>query len=258
MENAGAIFYAEQGVTGRRANEGTVAHEIAHQWFGDSVTERDWHHIWLSEGFATYFADLYYEHEYGNDEFRDRLIGERQQVVSYAQSHPYSPVVDTRIKDPNHLLSVNSYQKGGWVLHMLRNEIGTDAFWKGIRLYYQRFRDGNALTDDLRQAMEEVSGKDLEGFFDQWIFKPGLPVVGGSWSVAIETGKLALIIRQEQSEPFDFPLEIGVTTMSGEHLIKTVRVTETLHQFDLDIGQAVRSVEIDPNTNLLFINEFGG
>src|SRR6266700_2106852 len=109
MENAGAIFYSENTVTGTRVSESLLAHEIAHQWFGDMATETDWSHLWLSEGFATYMTILYFEKKYEK------------------------PVVDSSVTNYMELLNANSYQKGGWILHMLRMEAGDSAFWKGIR-----------------------------------------------------------------------------------------------------------------------------
>src|ERR1041385_4894957 len=121
LENANTIFYYENSVTGKGTAETLIAHEIAHQWFGNSVTEKDWHHVWLSEGFATYFANLYLERTYGHDRLAEEEKKDREQVVSYFSKNP-NPVLDTTITDLTKLLSVNPYQKGGWVLHMLRHE----------------------------------------------------------------------------------------------------------------------------------------
>ncbi len=122
--------------------------------------------MWLSEGFATYFANLYLENTYGYDRMAKEEINDRTQVVNFFYKNP-APVLDTAITDLGKLLSINSYQKGGWVLHMLRHEVGDLNFWKGIRQYYSVFRNSNALTSDFVSVMEGVSGKDLSHFFNQ-------------------------------------------------------------------------------------------
>lgn len=179
MENATTIFYGEKGVASGRA---PVVHEIAHQWFGNSVTERDWNDVWLSEGFATYFALLYTEHYDGREAFVAGLQRSRATVLDLERKLPDTPVIHRNLSDMEKVINQLVYQKGGWTLHMLRQEIGLDAFWAGIRNDYGRYRDGNASTDDLRQVMEQAAGgKDLGWFFDQWLRRPGLPSVEGSW-----------------------------------------------------------------------------
>ncbi len=120
MENAGAIFYDEGAVTGTGRMEGLIAHETAHQWFGNAVTETDWPHIWLSEGFATYLAHVYTEAVYGRDRMNAGLARDRDRILAFAAENPTLPVLDTLTVDPNDLLNANSYQKGSWILHMLR------------------------------------------------------------------------------------------------------------------------------------------
>jgi aminopeptidase N len=212
MENAGNIFYSENSISGTGSNEGLLAHEIAHQWFGDSVTEDDWYHVWLSEGFATYFTQLYFEHTYGRDRMNAGLRAQRTAIAAYHDRNPHSPVVDTTITDLNDLLSTNSYQKGGWVLHMLRREVGDENFWSGIRRYYREHRDDNALTSDLRRAMETSSGESLGWFFDQWLHQPGQPEIRATWSPG-DGATINITIEQlQEGDPFRFPLDIGFVT----------------------------------------------
>src|SRR5690606_37164570 len=118
MENANAIFYNENSVTGTGSAEALIAHEIAHQWFGNTVTEKNFHHLWLSEGFATYLTNMYIEHKYGRDSFLKRLENEKQNVIQFANRSDL-PVVDS-VSAYVDLLNANSYDKGGWILHMLR------------------------------------------------------------------------------------------------------------------------------------------
>ena len=187
LENAGTIAYFENSVTGKNTVEGLIAHEIAHQWFGNSITENSWNHVWLSEGFATYFTILYQEAIYGNDKRKEELSLDRKQVINYYKKNP-SSVVDNSIKDPMKVLSTNSYQKGGWVLNMLRHELGDETFWNGIRSYYALYKNSNVITEGFRMAMEEVSGKDLSDFFEQWIFTKGYPELKWSWKYKKQKG----------------------------------------------------------------------
>jgi aminopeptidase N len=210
LENASAIFYFENSVTGKADHEGLIAHEIAHQWFGNSATEKDWPHVWLSEGFATYFAMLYAEFTHGDDKRKEEMTADRNQVLAFYKKEAI-PVVNPTITSLMKILNANTYQKGSWVLHMLRREIGDQAFWAGIRSYYKKFQNSTALTSDLQQEMETASGKDLDTFFNQWIHKAGHPVIDGSWTYDEASKSIQLTIRQTQKDQiFNFTLETGI------------------------------------------------
>lgn len=198
MENSSAIFYSEQALAQGRDIEGTVAHEIVHQWFGDSVTPADWSHLWLSEGFATYFGAVYFEYAEGIDDFRRRMARAADGYLASADT--LSPVVDTARTNLFNLLNRNSYQKGAWVLHMLRGMVGDEPFFQGIQEYYAAHRHGNATTDDFRRVMEAASGEELGWFFDQWLQRPGYPVLGVSRGADPDSGYLQVTLRQLQGE----------------------------------------------------------
>ncbi len=214
LENAGCIFYSEKSVTGKGKAEGLLTHEIAHQWFGNSVTENDWHHIWLSEGFATYLTSVYLEMNYGEDRLTESMKSARERVIKEYLRSPGS-VIDTTITDLMKLLSANSYQKGAWVLHMLRHEIGDEPFWKGMRFYYERFRDKNAMTGDFISIMEEVSGKDLDSFFTQWLYYKGQPDLKIINRPSMKKGMTDIIVTQTQQILFSFPLELLINSQNG-------------------------------------------
>jgi len=254
LENANTIFYYENSVTGKGAAEPLIAHEIAHQWFGNSATEKDWHHVWLSEGFATYFANLYLEHTYGHDRLVKEEMSQRDQVVKFFNQNP-SPVLDTTIVELAKLLSTNSYQKGSWVLHMLRHEVGDLSFWKGIRQYYSLYKNGNALTSDFVRTMEEASGKDLSAFFYQWIYMGGHPKISGSWHYNIDSKTLRLDLNQEQTGTlFKFPIEIGIGLGSSQE-VKTVVFDKKRQTFTVELVSKPSQIVLDPNTWLLFEGE---
>lgn len=161
MENAGAIFYFEESV-GDKGIEELMAHEIAHQWFGDAATEKSWPHLWLSEGFATYMTNYYLERKYGPDTLQKRLTQQRGKVLRY-EAQRFTPVVDTAVRSNYmQLLNANSYEKGGWVLHMLRRKLGDDAFWQGIRAYYAQYRGRNAGTEDFEAVMNQALAQKLQ------------------------------------------------------------------------------------------------
>lgn len=257
MENATAIFYADAFFHRNGVPESVIAHETAHQWFGDGVTEAAWPHVWLSEGFATYFEALYTQHAHGDSAFRAEMARTRDQILRDTVAVPSRPVIDTTQTNLLALLNTNSYQKGGWVLHMLRSQLGDSVFFAGIRRYFARHKDMNALTDDLRADMEWESGKDLRAFFDQWLRRPGYPEVAVTWQ-ADATGPIAMITQSGRFGYFDFPLPIVVTTSDGRQLkltipVKPVAVTQAKIA---DPGTTVRSIDVDPNVTVLMRNGF--
>lgn len=253
MENASAIFYFENSVTGGREREALIAHEIAHQWFGNTASEANWHHVWLSEGFATYFTILYQESVHGVDKAKQELLADRQQVINFNNRNP-RPIVDTTITDYNNVLNTNSYQKGSWVLHMLRQEVGDSAFWKGVRTYYDRYKFSNALTVDFQKVMEEVSGKNLQSFFKQWLFQAGQPKLQVNWNYNATTKDIILEIKQMQSgATFQFPLEVGVYYDNAEKpVIQTFNIQKNAETFTIKVDKAPTKIVLDPNVKLLF------
>ena len=250
VEYASAIFYEQKGVSSGRA---PVAHEIAHQWWGDSVTERDWDDVWLSEGFATYFALLFTEHDEGRDAFVDGLKRSRATIIQSVQKMPDTPVIHRNIADMSKVLNGLVYQKGGWFLHMLRREVGTEKFWQAIREYYRRYRDANASTAELRAVFEQVTGKELEGFFAQWLTRPGVPKIEGSWRyLPAKKAVEVTLIQSQLSDPYRLAVDIGISAKPGdparvERMESTGRsVTKT---FTADAEPA--AITIDPGTWLL-------
>ena len=248
MENSSAIFYSQQGIAQGRNMEGTVSHEIAHQWFGDSVTEADWNDLWLSEGFATYFGAVFFERVDGTSEIQERMAGAAQ---SYFQSSDsLRPVVDRRA-DLFGMLNRNSYQKGGWFLHMLRREIGDDDFFESIRHYYARHRDATATTADFRTSVEEITGTDLAAFFEQWLRRPGHPVIQVDGEAT--GGGLRVDVMQVQGRyapRYRIPLDIEVTWAGGRHR-ETLRLDGTGGSFVVPGAPADARIVIDPDGWLL-------
>lgn len=255
MENAGAIFYAD-GLFRRPfgVSIGLIAHETAHQWFGNAVTEREWSDLWLSEGFATYYAALYTEHAFGDSAFRAEMASTRAQILS-APEVATRPVIDSAQTDLMALLNTNSYQKGGWVLHMLRGEIGTAAFDRGVKSYWRAHRHDTAMTDDLRAAMERAAGRDLGWFFDQWLRRPGFIEARTRWRFEAGTSGLTLTVEQGgRFQPYRFTVSIELVRADGQRELVSVEVPAlptARVSIPWSLSVAPREVRLDPNVALL-------
>lgn len=249
-EHASAIFYGEKGVAAGRA---PVVHEIAHQWWGNAVTEHDWDDVWLSEGFATYFTLLFTEHDEGRDAFERALRLTRTRVVELETKLPDAPVIHRNLADMQRVLNRLIYEKGAWVLHMLRVEIGTEAFWQGIRDYYRRYRDRNASTGDLRAVMEQVSGKPLGWFFSQWLTRAGVPRVEGTWRYDASRKMVEVTVSQTQpADPYRLTVEVGVADTAGAlPRVAQVELTGRQATVSLPADAAPAAVMLDPGAWLL-------
>jgi aminopeptidase N len=232
--------------------ENVVAHEIAHQWFGDSVTESTWADLWLSEGFATYFAGLFIE-KYENEEaFRDYMRDAAARYFTYEKKRN-APIHDTETQDLMKLLNENNYEKGAWVLHMLRKRVGDEAFFKGLRNYYNDHRDGNATTEDLRQALEQSSGKNLKDFFARWVYGSGHPRYQLDWgSMERHAGVfLTVTLKQIQdSEAFLDPVPIEFI-VNGKKQQQTIFPKGKVTTVSIRLDANPTSIQIDPDGTLL-------
>lgn len=254
-EHASAIFYGEKGVASGRA---PVVHEVAHQWWGNAVTESDWDDVWLSEGFATYFTHLYTEQFSGRDAFVRNLRADVQTIVTAQNALPDQPIVHRNLADMSKVSNRLIYQKGSWVLHMLRGMIGTETFWSGIRDYYSRYRDRNVSTDDFRQVMERAAGMRLSWFFDQWLTRPGMPTVTGGWSYDAGSKQVRIELAQVQSGlPYRLPLEVSIAGPAGQPRIERLDLTGSTGRFTFAAETAPTTVTLDPNTwTLMQVGEF--
>ncbi len=253
MENAGAIFYPENRVAGTRSMDETVVHEIAHQWFGNCATETDFSHLWLSEGFATYLTDLYFEQKFGREYFKRMLKSQQEEVLYYFRQNN-APVIDSLNYNYMSMLNPNSYEKGAWVLHMLRKQIGDELFWKVLREYYSEFKYGNASTNDFIKVAEKVSGKKLNDFFKQWLYHSGHPIINFSWKQEDNSIRLQLVQKQADGFVFKFPVELQIVydDKSSELISLEVKKKEFLESIRLSKDRKVKEVKIDPNVWLLY------
>jgi aminopeptidase N len=251
MENATAIFYSDAAFRRGNLGEGLIAHETAHQWFGDAVTEREWPHLWLSEGFATYFAALWTQKAHGDSAFREEMARIRARILEDTSDVPKKPVIDT-VSDLFDLLNRNSYEKGGFVLHMLRAELGDQAFFTGLRDYYVKHKHSTALTEDLQASVEGASGKRLGAFFDQWLRRPGYPEMDVAWSDSALTSLSIGITQSGRFGLFEFPLRLALIDPDGN--VRRVEVgvpAQLVTKVVLPVTGSVARVEADPDVQLL-------
>lgn len=256
MEAASAILYHESSVVGNRNTRwrNVVIHEIAHQWFGNAVTEYDWDDVWLSEGLTTYFTMRFIQHAYGHDEFREELIKARNTVFKLSKGDEDYHIVHDNLSDMNKVTSGLTYQKGAWFTHMLCTYIGEEAFHKGIRDYYQRFFNSNASTADLRMAFERASGKDLKGFFNQWLYQGGNIQLNGTWSYNATAKMIVIELQQVQSEKyvFNMPLEIGIQSgAEAAEKIEVINLDKRTIKISIPSEKMPKDVVLDPGTKLL-------
>ncbi len=225
MENASCIFYAENSVNGKNNDASLIAHETAHQWFGNSVTEQNWHHIWLSEGFATYLAHFFIRNKFGDEVFKEGLESDRKRVIRYSGRN-FAPIIDTTVTNYSTLINPNSYQKASWFLHMLNEELGDSIFITGLRLYYLIYRDSTALTKDFQRVMETVSNRNLDRFFQEWLYQPGFPKIKTKWKQG-RNKVVSITIKQVQKKYlFHFPLEIEFEMEDGKIVIKKFEIDD--------------------------------
>lgn len=248
MENAGCIFYDENSINGTRSSENLIAHEIVHQWFGNSASEKDWPHLWLSEGFATYLTNIYIQKTKGEKAFQTQMEKDRGKVITFSKRFNHS-VVDTNYIDLMDLLNANSYQKGGWVLHMLRTEIGDSLFQQSIRTYYQKYRLSNADSKDFQKVVELVTNRDLDWFFKQWLYQAGHPYLKINKKLNQNTISLSII---QQGKVFRFPLTIEFKLKNGQLLKEKIQITGKETDFSKTFSSEVESIKIDPDVELLF------
>lgn len=250
MEHQTMTSYGTGLITGDHRYDYIVAHELAHMWWGDLVTLGDWRDLWLNEGFATYSEALWFE-SIGDG----KTLGNYMSRLKDIYLNEVSRIGHFAIYDPQYLWGGTIYQKGGWVLHMLRWTVGDSTFFEILQEYGRRFAYGNALTSDFQTVAEEIYGRDLEWFFDQWIYSPGFPELQVGWDYSRpepDRFEISLSITQKQTvgTVFTLPLEIQIKTEAG-NVLDTLMLSERQQSFQLTTSTVPAEIEIDPNNWLL-------
>ncbi len=260
MENTSATTFAPFAAQARgNFLDGIIMHELVHQWFGDLVGYRSWEHLWLGEGWATYGEAIWAEHKNGVDGYQRAILADMRSASNRTYAPRNTGMVTNRYSDPNvRFVPPNSvYQKGGFIIHMLRQRLGDDAFWKGVALYLDRYKFKLAETDDFRRCLEETSGQSLERFFDQWTKRPGNPSVEIDYTWDDSSKMLKVVVEQTQRIDADnpafaitIPLDIE-TKKDGPW--KTVYVNMDTRRSELSVNLEARpeSIEVDPYHTVL-------
>jgi aminopeptidase N len=229
--------------------DGLVAHELAHQWFGDLLTCKDWSHIWLNEGFASYFDALFAEFDRGDDVFRIGMNGSLAAYISSDQSFR-RPIVESRYDAADDMFDSVTYAKGACVLHTLRGVLGDIAWWKGIRDYVAAHKLKTVESDDFKKAMEGASGKDLKWFFDQWVYKAGHPELKVRWHYEGADKTVRVLVEQTQKVDDQTPLFRLPTTLELSDEVETrivpIVVSGATHEFVVPARARPKMVLIDP------------
>jgi aminopeptidase N len=254
MENTSATTLFDRALLDERAAldvdmASLVSHELAHQWFGDLVTCRDWSHAWLNEGFATYLEHLWREHDEGRDAY---FHGLEQDLETYLDEDGgrYRRAIVTNVwASPIDIFDRHLYQKGGLVLHALRQHLGDDAFFGGLAHYLAKMRGQGAETRDLMRAMEEATGRSLESFFDQWTAKGGHPQLEVSSEHDAGVLRVTVVekgVKPSEPSPFVVSLPLRVVTEKGTstHVLEIGKARET---FAIPIEAAPKMVLVDPD-----------
>jgi aminopeptidase N len=247
MEHQTCVTHASYLIGPQHTYDWLLAHEMSHQWWGDCVAINDWRDVWLSEGFATYSEAIFMEYAYGFTSYRNYMVSSLMNpVLNSSESFP--------IYDPEYLWGTTVYEKGGTVLHMLRHVVGDDTFFDALAAYRQAYEHGNAVTAQFQEVVETVSGRDLDWFFDEWIYDLGWPNYRYAWQAFPAPGgyRVDLIIAQVQSvgPTFTMPVDVRLAYAAGDTLI-TLWVDEAFKTFTFTLPSQPVSVQLDPDNWIL-------
>ena len=260
MENTTGVIFGEfVQKTGRELidnhNERIVAHELIHHWFGDLVTCESWSNLTMNEGFANYGEYLWYEHKYGKDEADYHLMSELNGYISSSRNEIH-PLIYFGYEDKEDMFDAHSYNKGGMTLHMLRNFVGEEAFWASLKKYLNDNKYTAVEAHDLRLAFEEVTGQDLNWFFNQWFFKAGHPVLEINYDYDDANSEAIVIIEQTQERlntpnVYDLPIAVDIYSNDGKSIRKEIRIQERKQEFRFKVSGKPALVNVDANKILL-------
>lgn len=255
MENTSATTMGEGILKDQRSlldsnSESIVSHELAHQWWGDMVTCRDWSHTWLNEGFASYAEALWDEYSVGRDAYDLEMFQKGLAAIPAGRTRP---ILDRRYPSPDAMFDGRAYPKGAWVLHMLRNRLGDEAFFKSLKQYGIDFRFKSAETGDFRRSVERTSDRDLERFFYDWLERPGHPELEVTSTYGPENKQVDVVAKQNQAgEAFHFPLKIAIYVAGAtEPVVVEEEMKDKELKLHIPVTGSVQRIEVDPDLAVL-------
>lgn len=267
MENITATTMSDQTIHDARTEldkteDGLLAHELAHSWFGNYVTSRSWSDLWLNESFATYFEALWKEHHLGRDDFLYLEVKANQEAYYNAWAQGVRrPIVTKNYRDPDAVFDVYSYPRGGAVLHMLRKVLGDDAWWRALNYYLRKHPHQPVETEQFRIAIEEATGQPLERFFDEWVYKMGHPIFRVTQDYNPATKTLTLEVKQEQTiDPenaypqtrfFQTPVEIEIGTATNARIERVMIEPKQEQSFKFALDSEPLLVNFDYGSTLI-------
>jgi aminopeptidase N len=263
MENITATTHADTEILAGNSNEARlstenlISHELAHSWFGNLVTCKDWSELWLNEGFATFMEAVFREHEAGRDAYLEEMRSNQSHYMIEDLLRYRRPIVYDRYSSSLDIFDATVYKKGALVLHMLRETIGDEMFWKAANRYLEEFKYKPVETNDLVRVFEETTGQQLDWFFDQWVYKAGYPELRVRSIYQQQTGKLTLEVAQTQSTDAMTPLvfrlpavEIELTTSTGTRT-ERVDITERNQRFTFKLDGQLQMIRFDKGERYL-------
>ena len=259
MENTGAVIFGDFAYKNKRElldanDQSTIAHELFHHWFGDLVTAESWSNLTLNESFANYSQYLWDEHRFGLDEADYQAEGEADGYYQSGQSQGFHDLVWFDYQDKEQMFDGHSYNKGGRILHMLRSYIGDDAFFESLRRYLTDNKFKAAEFHQLRLAFEEVTGEDLNWFFNQWYTASGHPVLTFGHEVTADGKSVRVTVKQsqnlEKSPIFKLPVQMAIFDESGKHIHKVV-IDELAEEFEFPLSGELKGIHFDDQHMLL-------
>ena len=255
MENTSATTLGNRALHDQRSfldsnSDGLIAHELAHQWWGDLLTCRDWAHLWLNEGFASYFEALWAEYDLGPDEFAYNMYRKAGRARSGGADRP---IVDRAYRHSRSMFDSRAYPKGAWVVHMIRRRLGDELFWQVMNTYVTEHAYSTVETTDLRRTIEQVTGRSFERFFYDWTERPGHPELSVNYTWLNDEGLAKVVVKQTQeSDAFHFPLALEFRFDDGIAPVTMSRlVTEKQETFYIPLPEAPGMLRVDPDQAVL-------
>jgi aminopeptidase N len=261
MENISATTLTEKTLHDQRAHldfqsENLVSHELAHQWFGDYLTCRDWSHIWLNEGFATYFNALFREFDEGWDDFQYTMQANFERLSDDVNERYQRQIVERHYFDPEELIDSHTYEKGSWVLNGIRGILGDDLFWKSIKKYVEAHKVSQVETSDFRKILEQESGVNFDRFFSEWLYSPGFPDYVVEYCFDDDSTSAKIDIEQVNAETegvplFTCPIELVFTFQNGETKKERISLSQKKSSFSFSLPSKPLNVSLDPKNWIL-------